>query len=30
VLDHLAAHPSTGPPVSYELRDGQVYRWTGS
>ena len=29
VLDHLAAHPAAGPPVSYELRDGQVYRWTG-
>lgn len=29
VLDHLAAHPSAGPPVSYELRDGQVHRWNG-
>lgn len=28
VLAHLAAHPVTGPPAAYELRDGQIYRWT--
>jgi len=33
VLSHLADRPSAerppGPPDAYELRDGQVYRWTG-
>jgi len=28
VLAHLAAHPGVNPPTSYELRDGQIYRWT--
>jgi len=28
VLAHLAAHPGANPPISYELRDGQIYRWT--
>ncbi|MEU2251975.1 nuclear transport factor 2 family protein [Nocardia xishanensis] len=28
VLAHLAANPTSAPPVSYELRDGQIYRWT--
>jgi hypothetical protein len=28
VLAHLADAPPSGPPVSYELRDGQIYRWT--
>jgi hypothetical protein len=28
VLAHLAASGSTAEPASYELRDGQVYRWT--
>jgi hypothetical protein len=28
VLAHLAAHPVASPPTSYELRDGQIYRWT--
>ncbi|WP_067847359.1 nuclear transport factor 2 family protein [Nocardia lijiangensis] len=27
VLAHIAANPTTAPPVSYELRDGQIYRW---
>ena len=27
VLAHLAAHPDVDPPTSYELRDGQIYRW---
>jgi hypothetical protein len=27
VLQWLAARPPTAPPASYELRDGQVYRW---
>lgn len=30
VLAHLASVPPVGPPVSYELRDGQIYRWTAS
>jgi hypothetical protein len=28
VIEQLAGRPS--PPTSYELRDGQVYRWTTS
>ena len=28
VLAHLRAHPTPKPPVSAEVRDGQVYRWT--
>jgi hypothetical protein len=28
VLAHLAEHPVSDRPRSYELRDGQVYRWT--
>jgi hypothetical protein len=28
VLAHLAAHPVPNPPTSYQLRDGQIYRWT--
>jgi hypothetical protein len=28
VLEHVATSPPAGPPESYELRDGQVYRWT--
>jgi len=28
VLAVLASRPVLGPPESYELRDGQVYRWT--
>jgi hypothetical protein len=28
VLAYLAAHPTASPPTSYELRDGQIYRWT--
>ena len=27
VLARLAAAPAPGPPASYELRDGQIYRW---
>ena len=27
VLAHLAARPVAHPPTSYELRDGQIYRW---
>jgi hypothetical protein len=30
VLARLAAAPAPGPPASYELRDGQVYRWNGA
>ncbi len=29
VLARLAAAPAPEPPASYELRDGQIYRWTG-
>jgi hypothetical protein len=25
---HLASEPPPAPPTSYELRDGQIYRWT--
>jgi hypothetical protein len=28
VLAMLQRRATAGPPVSYELRDGQVYRWT--
>jgi hypothetical protein len=28
VLTHLAAVDSVNEPTSYELRDGQIYRWT--
>jgi len=28
VLARLAASPPPAPPDSYELRDGQIYRWT--
>lgn len=28
VLDRLAADPPVAPPAAYELRDGQIYRWT--
>jgi hypothetical protein len=28
VLARLAEAPPAAPPSSYELRDGQVYRWT--
>ena len=30
VLAHLAARPVLDPPASYELRDGQIYRWVGA
>jgi hypothetical protein len=29
VLDHLAVAGLPAQPGSYELRDGQIYRWTG-
>lgn len=28
VFARLAAGPPPAPPGSYELRDGQIYRWT--
>lgn len=28
VLAHLADAPASGPPAAYEVRDGQIYRWT--
>jgi hypothetical protein len=28
VLAHLAANPAAVAPTHYELRDGQIYRWT--
>lgn len=28
VLAHLENAPPAGPPDAYELRDGQIYRWT--
>ena len=28
VMAHLTAHPVAIAPASYELRDGQIYRWT--
>jgi hypothetical protein len=27
VLGRLARRPPAGPPVRYEVRDGQFYRW---
>lgn len=30
VLARLAAAPAPAPPASYELRDGQIYRWTST
>ncbi len=27
VLDHVAHGPPAKPPLRYELRDGQIYRW---
>jgi hypothetical protein len=29
VLARLVASPGPAPPASYELRDGQIYRWNG-
>jgi len=29
VFARLAAGPPLTPAASYELRDGQIYRWTG-
>lgn len=29
LLTHLLGGPVPSPPVSYELRDGQIYRWVG-
>ena len=29
VFARLAAAPAPTPPSSYELRDGQIYRWNG-
>jgi hypothetical protein len=28
VLEMLAESPPPGEPVAYEVRDGQIYRWT--
>jgi hypothetical protein len=28
VLAHLAEAPPSAQPSTYELRDGQIYRWT--
>lgn len=28
VLERLAGQPGVDPPEDYELRDGQIYRWT--
>ena len=28
VMAHLRVHPVDRPPSSWELRDGQIYRWT--
>jgi hypothetical protein len=28
VLEMLIESPPPSPPVTYELRDGQIYRWT--
>ena len=28
VLERLTAGSMPAPPASYELRDGQIYRWT--
>ena len=30
VLARLAAGPAPTAPASYELRDGQIYRWTAT
>jgi hypothetical protein len=30
VFARLAASPKPRPPDTYELRDGQIYRWTSS
>jgi hypothetical protein len=30
VLQRLADGPPPAPPGSYELRDGQIYRWTSA
>jgi hypothetical protein len=30
VFARLAASPKPQPPDTYELRDGQIYRWTSS
>jgi hypothetical protein len=30
VLKMLTQSPTPTQPASYELRDGQIYRWTGS
>jgi hypothetical protein len=27
VLAYVEEHPPTEPPATYELRDGQIYRW---
>jgi hypothetical protein len=27
VLDHFRGHPAVRPPVTVEIRDGQLYRW---
>ncbi len=27
-MAHLAAGPPPAAPTHYELRDGQIYRWT--
>jgi len=29
LFNHLASAPPPRPPESYELRDGQIYRWNG-
>ena len=29
VLEHLRSSPTPRPPAEVEIRDGQVYRWTG-
>jgi hypothetical protein len=28
VFDRLTTGPAPQPPTAYELRDGQIYRWT--
>jgi hypothetical protein len=27
VMGHLRVHPQVQPPGSWEVRDGQIYRW---